>query len=114
MKFHFRSIAIVFAIFLCALFSSCMTNARTESHGKEDVAYLQIVSSSYGKVDVVLDGEHSFRAETNKSGVRSTSNKHTYKIAPGAHDIEISADGKVIFSKKIFASAGEVKIVEVQ
>ena len=114
MRGSFKAVFGCFALVLCVLLSSCMTNANTESHGAENIAYLQIASSQYSKVEVILDGGEGFVAKTNDSAKRATTYEHTYKIAVGAHDVVIKADGEVIFSKKIFASSGEVKIVEVQ
>ncbi len=108
MKIRFFGIFAAFAILL----SSCVSQAKTESHGKENVAYLQIFGDEYGEVSVSIDGQQ-FNAKVNDKELRSTSAEHTYKIAPGAHDISISAKGSEIIRKKIFASSGEVKIVEI-
>ena len=98
----------------CTVFIAC-ESARTESHGLENVAYLQISGDSrmYDKVTVVLDGKDSFEAKVNDSRQRSVKNEYSYKIAVGAHDIQVLYRGEVITQKKIFTSANQVKIVEV-
>ena len=105
--------SLVFS-FVCAVFLSC-GSLRTTAAGMENVAYLQIAGDpqTYNVVTVVLDGKDSFEAKVNDNKERSVKNEYSYKISVGAHDIEVSYGGNIIMSKKIFASANQVKIVEV-
>ena len=109
------ALGMAFAFAFVAMVCIGCTSARTESHGLENVAYVQIVgdTQTYGKVTVVLDGKDTFEATVNDRSQRSVKNEHSYKIAVGAHDIAVSHGGTVITQKKIFASANQVKIVEV-
>ncbi|MBQ6779820.1 MAG: hypothetical protein IJP62_01170 [Treponema sp.] len=116
MKHWQKSVWIALAA--CALIWSTVIgcgSVRTTSAGSENVAYLQIAGDpwQYDKVTVVLDGKDSFEAKVNDSHQRAVKNEHSYKIAVGAHDIEVRYGGAVITKKKIFASANQVKIVEV-
>lgn len=109
-------------LLLCAAFSfiSCKS-AVTTSHGSENVAYLEIVgnSSNYGVsirsmvVQVVLDenDDLQFDAQVNPISKRAVSNTYSYKIAPGAHKIEILFNGRSLVKTNVFASVNQTKIV---
>lgn len=109
---------------VCLLFAACHATPKTEAHGIESVAYLQLVSSnaynataeetSARTVTVVIDDTEPFAAQVNDKGQRTVSNAYSYKIATGAHNIEVRSGDKIILRKKIFASANEVKVVEIQ
>ena len=116
-----------FLALIAFVFASCQATPRTTSHGLENVAYLQITSVKayeYTATDeveertprivtVVVDDTEPFQAKVNDAKKRSVDNKYTYKIAVGAHDIEVRNGDTIIAKKKIFTSANEIKIVEV-
>ena len=116
MKIRMRSLAfaVLAVACVCVSFIAC-ESARTTASGMETVAYLQISGDTgrYDTVTVMLDGKDSFEAEVNDIQQRAVKNEYSYKIAVGAHDIEVLSGGNVILNKKIFASANQVKIVEV-
>ena len=130
-KNFFRFILTSFAFSVCVLFLamsffSCMS-ATTVSHGLENVAYLEIMgdtnkyqtisSTKSGateflhRVQVVIDGAEPFDADVNSIKNRAVENKYTYKIATGAHDVEISFEGNVVARTKVFVSANQTKII---
>lgn len=122
MKNNFFRRTLALAILSCAalMFFSCKS-AATTSHGYENAAYLEIMgdASKYGvsgqsmAVQVVLDknSDLQFDAQVNSISNRAVRNKHSYKIAPGAHEIEILFNGTSLVRKSIFASANQTKIV---
>lgn len=122
MKNNFFRRVLALAVLSCAafMFFSCKS-AVTTSHGYENAAYLEIMgdASKYGvssqsmAVQVVLDknSDLQFDAQVNPVSKRAVSNKHSYKIAPGAHEIEIMFNGTTIVHKSIFLSANQTKIV---
>ena len=125
-KLSFAALAfLAAALFSLSLFS-CMS-ATTVSHGLENVAYLEIMgdTSKYQtvtstksgateflhRVEVVIDGGEMFEADVNSIKNRAVENKYTYKIATGAHEVEISFKGSVVSRTKIFVSANQTKII---
>ena len=97
--------------------ASCTSTFKqtTESYGVENTAYLEIVGQAYNSVQVSIDDGERFTVNVNKNkkGAPVTSNKYTYKIPVGAHDIVVTADEKTLVSRKIYTSVGEVNIVEI-
>ena len=93
-----------------ALLASCKAPV-TQSSGKENVAYLLFVSTGNRPnttVDVTIDGETSFTAETvkaKKSGNKGTS----YVVSVGKRTVKVTADGNVLYNKVVFLSPQETK-----
>lgn len=109
---------IILTVLLAVLglfFVSCKATPKTTSHGKENIGYLQISgdSSEMSTVTVVIDDTEPFTANVNDNSRRNVKNKYTYKIAVGAHDIEVRYEDRVLIKRKIFVSANEIKVVEV-
>ncbi|MBR1911888.1 MAG: hypothetical protein IJ828_05990 [Treponema sp.] len=97
---------------LCTVFFSCGSVQTTKS-GKPDTAKLEIVADTdvyFDTVHVSIDGGTPFTAEIND--INKNKHKYQYTIPTGSHDITISQSNAVVVAKKIFASAGEVKVVE--
>ncbi|MCH5283163.1 MAG: hypothetical protein J1E59_05865 [Treponema sp.] len=119
-KFFIRFFTL--PLLLCAgfVFFSCKS-AVTTSYGYENTAYLEIVGNAakYGAssqsmlVQVVLDkkSDLQFDAQVNPVSKRTVSNKHSYKIAPGIHEIEIFFNGESLLRTSIFASVNQTKLV---
>lgn len=111
---------ILAAVVLCGTslaFFGCKS-AKTTSYGYESVVYLEIMGDT-GKysadegVLVVLDGktEQQFAAKVNPINKRAVSNKYSYKIATGAHQVEVFYKGESVLRSNIFASANQTKII---
>lgn len=116
MKLKIRNLFVLaFGAFFASFLSISCGSLKTTAHGLENISYLQIVgdSGTYEKVTVVLDDTISFDALVNDNTQRTVKNEYSYKITVGAHDIEIRSGETILTRKKIFASANEVKIVEV-
>lgn len=82
-----------------------------QQSGKEDVAYLLFVSSNQyaGKdVQVSVDNAQPFEARVVKES-KSYNRGTKYGIATGTKNLNVSFEGKTIYSKKIFVSTQEVK-----
>ena len=107
-------LTVVLAV-LGLFFVSCQGTPKTTAHGKENIGYLQISgdSSEMSTVTVVIDDTEPFTANVNDNSRRNVKNKYTYKIAVGAHDIEVRYKDRIITKRKIFVSANEIKVVEV-
>ncbi len=97
---------------LCFLLFSCGSVQTTKS-GKPDTAKIEIVGDmdTYSRtVYVSVDGEKSFYADVND--IDKNKHKYQYAIPAGSHEITITQNGVVVVSKNIYASVGEVKVVE--
>jgi hypothetical protein len=108
-----KKITVLFTCLVAVLLMGCRAHMPVaQQSGKEDVAYLLFVSQSgaYHKkaVTVDVDGQQ-YQAE----GVRpkDAQRRGTQYSAPtGTHQLTVkSADGQVLYSKKVFLSAQEVK-----
>lgn len=107
-------LTVVLAV-LGLFFVSCQGTPKTTAHGKENIGYLQITGDvgEMQSVTVIIDDTEPFTATVNDNSRRNVKNKYTYKIAVGAHDIEVRYNDRIITKRKIFVSANEIKVVEV-
>ena len=111
---------LVFAI-ACLLFplfyTSCGVGTYSVSSGKEDCAYISIEANSRYNVVVTID-DQSFDTQTVKTIAHKTRRdikntaKYALKTTPGQHKVEITKDGTTLYSKQVFVSTGETKIIE--
>ena len=114
MTFSLRRIPIMCLAFVAVFLFSC-GSVRSEKSGTPDTARLEIVgdTSMYPKtVKVSIDGGVAFSAGVNDSD--KNKHKYQYPIPTGSHDITITIarSSAVVVEKKIYASVGEVKVVE--
>ena len=108
-----------FLVFLAAvcLFSSCGTGVYTVSSGKADKSELSFVSKDKMALDVTVDGAaYSVNSVKEKAWKKTGNIKktalNTISITTGQHEVSVSGKNGVIYSKKIFVSTGEHKIIE--
>lgn len=98
---------------LVLIISSCKTGTYTTHSGKEDIAYLQFVSSTSlaGKtVYVELDNGVYFNAKVNKE--RKAYNKpDLYTIQPGKRSVKVTFNNRVIYDSDIFVSQQSTKVI---
>lgn len=105
-----KKIAIVFAALSLTVLSGCKAPVAQQG-GKEDMAYLLFVSPSQyagGVVQVSIDDATAFDAKVVKEK-RSKRKGCQYGIGTGNRSIKVTSQGKVLYQKKIFVSAQEVK-----
>ncbi|MGN1257083.1 MAG: hypothetical protein ACI4UA_07970 [Bacteroidaceae bacterium] len=101
--------------FICLL-AILLTGCRApqpvaQQSGKEDLAYLLFVGQQeYGNQDVqvIIDDAAPFTARVVKA--KTSNRKGTqYAIGTGTRSIKVTSNGKILYQKKIFVSAQEVK-----
>lgn len=101
------------------LLTGCGVGSYSTSTGKADEAYLSFTSvgSAYN-ITVVADGQE-FQVKSVKTKPYRSSDRdikatslNTISLTPGTHDIKVIKDGNEIFSKKLFISAQEHKIID--
>ena len=109
-----------FIVMMLALVGILMSGCKTsfpvpQQRGKEDMAYLVFVGpkETYGNgsrpVQVNVDGT-TFDAKVVKP---KTANRKgmQYGVATGTRNITVTFQGKTIYSKKLFLSSQETKII---
>lgn len=104
---------IIAILAFCLFMATGCTGLKTTTHGLENQSFLEFVGNPrlYSKgVDVVVDKTKSFNAEVHKAGKKRPVG-NTYAIPTGKHTITVMHDDKIIYSRQIFVSAQETKIV---
>lgn len=107
-------ILIASALVLC----SCGVGSYSVSSGKADQSHLSFTTPEKKAFDVVVyvDGEsHKLQAVNEKMfrverNIKETA-KNTLTLSPGSHVIKVERMGQEVYSKTIFVSAQEHKIV---
>lgn len=104
----------ILIILLFPLLFGCKANYPVaQQSGKEDIAFLLFTSSKEyaGKtVQVSVNNEVNFDAvvvKTKKSNRRGTQ----YSISTGRKSVTVKCNGQILFSKQLFLSPQEVKII---
>jgi hypothetical protein len=116
MKSFIGKITIV-GLLTCILASSysCKVGMVSESKGKAQEAFLQLIESQTkypDGVQVGIDENAPFVAKVNKEtkmGVRGD----VYVIPTGRHRVKIMVDGRTIYNREIFTSSQETKQIQI-
>ncbi|MBO7287817.1 MAG: hypothetical protein J6U85_06265 [Bacteroidales bacterium] len=108
---------ILLIALLSVFMASCGVGSYTISTGLADESSISFVMDKEQNIIVTID-DQQYNVQTvklkdyrkDRSLKRTVEN--TIGIAPGKHDVKVTLDGNVIYTHKIFVSAGENKIVE--
>lgn len=97
---------------LASVLWSCKTGVYASQYGKEDMAYISIMSSTYsGKtVEVVVDGTTTFHVKVVK--MKQDAEKRTgdlYGIRTGKRHVIVKYKGTILYEKDIFVSSQQSK-----
>ena len=116
-----KYIYILFLVTLGFLLNGC-TGVKSTVGGMDNESFLSFYSSNsnISNVDVNLQQKGNninFTAKVNKMRRNSTNfqkrpNGQVYSITPGLQEIRVTHNGKLIYSKKIFISSQETKIIK--
>lgn len=99
------------------LLTGCGVGNYSVQSGVEDAAYISFTDDVKQDIAVTVDDQSyllkTVKQKAYKSGrnIRQTA-LNTIRISPGQHEVKVVIDGTDIFSKKIFLSTGEHKIIE--
>jgi len=105
-------------IFIGALLlTACGVGTYSISSGKSNDAAISFVSPDATPITVYIDGkEHYVETVKTKTFKRDRNIKktaqNTITILPGQHDIKVISAGNEIYSKKLFISTAEHRIIE--
>lgn len=109
-----KKLLILCCISVLAL-ASCKTGVFTADYGKEDVAYVCLVSSdtmANKNVEVYVDNETQFTAHVQKA--KQSTEKHNgglFAIKPGKRHMKVVYNGNVLYEKDIFVSSQQTKLI---
>jgi len=110
---------IVISLLAALLLTSCGVGTYNISSGKPDECYISFASVSKKPIPIVvnIDGKEYSVSTANEKAYRNDRNikqtaLNTITLAPGAHDVKVSVDGNEVYSKKLFISTSEHKIVQ--
>ena len=99
------------------LLTGCGVGNYSVQSGAEDAAYISFTDNVKQDVTVTVDNQtytvKTVKQKTYKSGrnIKQTA-LNTIKIVPGQHDVKVVINGTDVFSKKLYLSTGEHKIIE--
>ena len=99
------------------LLTGCGVGNYSIQSGVEDAAFISFTDDAKQDITVTVDDQtyllKTVKQKAYKSGrnIKQTTLK-TIKTGPGQHEVKVVMNGSDVFSKKIFLSTGEHKIIE--
>lgn len=108
---------VILALIGAILLTSCGVGSYTVSSGKADVGMISFVSDSQVPITVTIDDktydvltvkEKAWRTDRN---IKKTA-KNTITLSPGQHTVVVAKNGQEVYSKKVFISVQEHKVIE--
>lgn len=108
-----KNILCAFLVAFCCIACGGTYSVAT---GVDDTAQLSFSAASSYDVTVQIDGETYQMSTVKKSAIQgrkmNATAKNTITIGTGKHQIKVSHKGQEIYSKEIFVSTGQHKIIE--
>lgn len=108
---------ILFFLLGSLLLTSCGVGNYSVSSGREDKSELSFTFSRKADITVMVDSDTYYiqtvkdKAYKTNRNIKKTS-QNTIILNPGAHDVKVVKDGEEVFSKKLFLSNAEHKVIE--
>ena len=99
------------------LLTGCGVGNYSVQSGVEDAAFISFTDDLEQDITVTVDDQtyvlKTVKQKAYKSGrnIKQTA-LNTIKIGPGQHEVKVVMNDTEVFSKKIFVSTGEHKIIE--
>lgn len=97
--------------------TGCGVGSYSVQSGIEDASYISFTDTAKQEITVTID-DATYNVETvkqkaYKSGrkIRQTA-ENCIKISTGQHNVSVTLNGNQVYSKKLYLSAGEHKIIE--
>lgn len=109
---------LIIALLSLIAFVGCGVGTYSLSSGKDDVAEISFVDNDSYSVKVKIDQNDTYDMTTVKEKAYKSGrnikkiSSNVVKVAVGKHFIEVFANNKCVYSKWVFVSAGEHKIIE--
>ena len=99
------------------LISGCGTGSYSVTSGLADEARLSFTSAKVTSITVFVDeASHDMSSVKDKAWkadrkIKQTA-QNTLRLTPGTHSVKVVMDGTEVYSKKLFISASEHKVIE--
>jgi uncharacterized protein YxeA len=99
------------------LLTGCGVGTYSVQSGVEDAAFISFTDDVKQDITVTVDNQtyvlKTVKQKAYKSGrnIKQTA-LNTIKATPGQHEVKVVVEGKEVYGKKLFLSAGEHKILE--
>lgn len=107
----------ILAAFAALFLVGCGVGTYSVASGRPDEAAISFVSGSKYDIEVAID-DATYTVQTVKTidykakkNIKQTA-KNTITMTPGKHELTVKRSGQVVYSKTIFVSVGEHKVVE--
>lgn len=107
---------LIFSVALLLL-SGCGVGNYSVSYGNDEEASISFVYQDKVPITVTVDN-NTYQINSVKDKAFKTDRKikqtalNTIKIMPGTHDVKVEMEGNAVYSRKLYISAYEHKIVE--
>ena len=112
-----KKIIALFSIIGTLVLAACSVGSHSVSSGMADEGYVWFVSETEKAITVDIDGT-TYQTQTIKEkewqkrrDIKATA-KGMITVTPGQHEVKVIIDGKEVYSKKLFISASESKMVK--
>lgn len=112
-----KKILLMLVAFVALSLTSCGIGTYTVSGGMADEAAVCFTANEEYIISVNVDGT-TYQMETIEDNaykanrkIKETANNQI-TLSPGRHKVVVTKDGSEIYSKDIFLSASEVKVIE--
>ncbi|MGX8712758.1 MAG: hypothetical protein ACSW8I_03620 [bacterium] len=112
-----KKIIALFSIIGTLILTACSVGSQSVSSGMADEGYVWFVSTSERAITVDIDGT-TYQTQTVKEkewqkhrDIKATT-KGMITVTPGQHTVTVIENGQKIYSKKLFISATETKMVK--
>ena len=107
---------MVIAVF-SVLLTGCGVGNYSIQSGVDDAAFISFTDDAKQDITVTVDDQAYFLKTVKQKAYKSGRNikqtaLNTIKTGPGQHEVKVVMNGADVFSKKIFLSTGEHKIIE--
>ncbi len=111
-----KKIIALFSIIGTLVLAACSVGSHSVSSGMADEGYVWFVSNVEKTVTVDIDGT-TYQTQTVKEkewqkrrDIKATT-KGMITVTPGQHTVKVFENGQEVYSKKLFVSATETKMV---
>ena len=99
------------------MMTGCGVGTYSVQSGVEDAAFISFTDDTRQDITVTVDDQTYVLKTVQQKGYKSGRNikqtaLNTIKLTPGQHDVKVDLKGTEVFSKKLFISTGEHKIIE--
>lgn len=99
------------------LFVSCGVGSYTHASGIDDVGCIVLVSDSKKAAEVYVDGTKYKVNSVKKDNFASKrdankGSENIIRVAPGQHSVVVEIGGETVYSKKVYVSNSETKVIK--